>query len=192
MPLGPWSGGILPPVDYFLAPHNDDEALFGAYTLLRHRPHVIVCLRSFNEQRWDPPIFYEDRERETAEACAVLGVEHEQWTVFPDDAPDWHHLGQRLSALRAGHVWAPLPEPGGHPHHNEIGEAAIDIFPNLTLYATYTHARGKTTTGTRVTPEPGWEALKRRAMACYKTQASHPATQAAFSAWALDEYLTHP
>jgi hypothetical protein len=34
-------------VKLLLAPHNDDETLFAAYTCLRERPKVVVILRSF-------------------------------------------------------------------------------------------------------------------------------------------------
>lgn len=173
-----------------LAPHDDDETLFAAYTCIRHRPVVITCLRSFVEASWPDGPTWEEREPESAAACAILGC----WQVhlpYPDDAPPWDEVRAAIASYGpADVVWAPLPEePGGHPHHNAIGEMARELFPGrVAFYSTYRHVLGKTTRGTLVEPEPGWEQVKRRAMACYVTQATHPNTQAAFNEWAIDEY----
>lgn len=173
----------------FLAPHNDDETLFGAYSILRHRPQVIVVLRSFVEATWDPPgPTYEVRELETFAACEILGVSVAQWE-FRDDAPDWPVVEQSLRSLRDTHAFAPWPEPGGHAHHNEIAAIARRVFPKVTWYTTYTHARGRTL-GERVEPEPGWPEIKRRALACYPSQAGHPRTAGGFR-WPIDEYLAY-
>jgi LmbE family N-acetylglucosaminyl deacetylase len=178
-------------VNLFISPHNDDEALFGAYTCLEHRPFVLVVLRSFVEATWPDGPGFAQRELETAASCAVLGCEHDQWT-HEDSAPDWGLIRRNLTTLRPERVWAPLPEEGGHPHHNAIGEMALDLWPQTVFYATYTHKHGKTTTGELVQPRAGWVAIKRAAMDCYESQATHPYTQAAFNEWPIDEYLTTP
>ena len=176
-------------MDIFLSPHNDDEALFGAYTCIKFRPLVVVLLRSFVEATWTPPVHYETREAETEAACAILGCEFEQWT-YPDNDVSWGLIRENLEKLKPKRVWAPLPEDGGHAHHNMIGSMARLIWPQTKFYATYTHANGKTTTGTRVAPEPKWVETKRAAMACYVSQATHPMCAVAFNGWALDEYLS--
>ena len=178
-------------MNLLLSPHNDDETLFAAYTCLRYKPLVFTCLRSFIEADWSNGPTWEVREKETAAACAILGCSYVQSTM-PDKTPDWEALKRELENLeeKPEYVFAPLSEPGGHPHHNAIGEVAREVFPTVYYYSTYTHAGGKTTTGTLVEPEPGWEALKRQAMVCYASQATHPMTQAAFNEWAIDEYLS--
>jgi LmbE family N-acetylglucosaminyl deacetylase len=173
----------------FIAPHNDDEALFGAFTCLRYKPKIITVLRSYVESNWRPAVYFETRERESAAAAKVLGCQYEQWH-FPDNTPDWQEIAGAMSKLAPERVWAPLPEEGGHPHHNAIAEIAATLWPYVVYYATYTHARGKTTTGFRVIPRPGWERRKRAAMACYVSQATHPMCAVAFSEWPIDEYLT--
>jgi LmbE family N-acetylglucosaminyl deacetylase len=178
-------------MDIVLAPHNDDEALFGAYTCLRYRPKVIVVLRSFVEAGWNPPVHYAAREAESASSCHILGCEYEQWT-HPDNRPDWEQVRAAMETLDPERVWAPLPEDGGHPHHNAIGALARELWPQTVFYATYTHRHGKTTTGTLVEPEPGWEKIKREAMRCYVSQATHPQCAVAFNGWAIDEYVTEP
>jgi LmbE family N-acetylglucosaminyl deacetylase len=172
-----------------LSPHNDDETLFAAYTCLRHQPYVIVCLRSFVEETWPNGPTWQQREPETAAACEILGCYVEQ-APYPDNDPPWAELRANLAALSPDVVWAPLPEPGGHPHHNTIGEMARELFPHVVFYSTYTHKWGKTTTGTRVVPTADEQATKRRAMSCYVTQATHPNTQAAFNEWDTSEFLS--
>ena len=177
-------------MDLFLAPHNDDETLFGAYSCLRYHPLVIVCLRSFIEAGWPGGPGYEMRERETAMATEILGCDYVQWDI-PDSAPDWDEARRRLYLLKGiERVWAPLPEDDGHLHHNALASIALQVFPQAKLYATYTYSGGKSTVGELVQPEPGWEELKRRAMSCYVSQAEHPATHLPFDTWAIDEYLT--
>ncbi len=178
-------------MNLFVSPHNDDEALFGAYVCIPHKPLVVVVLRSFVEAGWVDGPGYAERELESEASCKVLGCELEQWT-HEDSNPDWDAVRASMEALEPERVWAPLPEPGGHPHHNVIGEMALELWPQTVFYSTYTHKYGKTTTGDLVTPEPGWEEIKRRAMSCYASQIRHPNTQVAFTGWAIDEYLTTP
>jgi len=125
------------------------------------------------------------------ESCEILGCDYVQWE-HPDNTPDWERVKRDMGMLQPERVWAPLPEPGGHPHHNTIGQMALDLFPQTVFYSTYTHKYGKTTSGELVLPEPGWEQVKRDAMACYVSQANHPNTTAGFTEWAIDEYLTTP
>ena len=132
---------------------------------------------------------YETRELESAAAAKVLGCEYEQWR-FPDNGPEWDEIAGALRKLNPRRVWAPLSEDGGHPHHNSIGSIAGALWPQTVYYATYTHARGKTTTGWKVEAREGWEIIKREAMACYVSQARHPQCAVAFSDWEIDEYLS--
>src|SRR5512142_1546905 len=145
-----------------LAPHNDDEALFCAYQCLRHKPLVIVCLRSFIEATWPGPT-WQQREPETKAATQILGCQYQQ-LPHSDSSPPWKWVRDDLKQLgQPDHVWAPLPEPDGHPHHNAVGEIAYDLFDNLTFYATYTRNNGnaqKSTIGMKVEPEPGWPLIK--------------------------------
>lgn len=164
------------PRDVFLSPHHDDETLFGAYILLAYRPLVVVCFDGAARHG-----SREVRERETAEAMSVLGCE-------------WVKLAEPLSMLLAGmcpsRVWAPLPEPDGNPDHNHVGEVALRACPGrVSLYTTYTSA-GRTV-GVPVPVGPGWPALKRRALACYRSQLALPAIRPHFER-GLDEYLAAP
>ena len=176
----------------FLSPHNDDEVLFGTFTLLRYRPHVVICLRS--ERMGDPsypgnmPVDAKTREFETEIALKTLAIDG--WTQWPitDNAPDPEQLEAFMIGLRDPSgaddwdiVFAPWYEdPDGHPDHNLVGRTAASVFADvpITWYLTYT--RNGRSTGTEVEYELEWIALKHHALACYKSQSAHPATYTHF------------
>jgi LmbE family N-acetylglucosaminyl deacetylase len=140
----------------FLAPHGDDETLFGAFTLLQHKPHVIVCC--------DRGI---TRLAETAAACALLGVTFEQWHDPVDE------LVYVLEERRYDTIYAPKPEVDGDADHNAIGRMVEQRFgASARLYMTHTTA-GKSK-GRPVPYELPWIGLKLRALACYASQYGHP------------------
>lgn len=159
----------------FLAPHNDDETLFGSFTLIRHKPHVIVCTKSKKQSLTIPSITYEMREQETARAMEVLGCTWHNWPTW-DVQPqyDAEAMGCWLEAWsHVERVFAPAIESGGHPHHNLIGRVADQAFGDrVTHYMTYT-AAGKSTSHREVEFEPAWIALKLQALGCYPSQIAH-------------------
>ena len=173
----------------FLAPHNDDETLFGTFTLLRHQPFVVVCLRSFRMADASYPggvkVEYAERAMETAMAMRTLGCLWQQWD-FSDADPNWDHLHVKLEQLRDGRIeWttvhAPEWETGGNDQHNTLAEIALEVFgvERMRSYLTYT-ASGKSRWGMEVSWEPEWIPIKHHALACYKSQAMHPLTRAHF------------
>jgi LmbE family N-acetylglucosaminyl deacetylase len=165
------SSGVL-----FLSPHNDDETLFGAFTLLRERPRVVTVLRSYVQEQRGTGVTYQEREAENAAALEVLGIgEWEQWP-FPDSDPPWNEIRERLASLRPDHVFAPAIERGGHAHHSAIGGLAEALWPGkVTPYTTYT-TRGRTRRGTEVAWEHEWVLLKLKALSCYRSQILVPGT----------------
>jgi LmbE family N-acetylglucosaminyl deacetylase len=159
-----------------LSPHNDDEALFAAFTCVRERPHVIVCLRSAVQERRGYGITAAVREAETDRAMRILGCSWEQWP-YPDDVVDWPAIEARLRDLdvRYGRVYAPAPEAQeGHAHHDTLGYIADRVFgaENVTHYLTY-NAQGRSTSGIPVPIEDAWVELKLMALACYRSQLGH-------------------
>lgn len=145
----------------FLSPHHDDETLFGAFTLLREKPLVVVVYDGGPE-----------REAETAAAMEILGCEVEHWALTPDASAE--EIAPLIRALPSDLMFAPLWEAEGQPQHNTVAEAAAAArsFVGITAYATYTPA-GKTITSNPVAYEPEWVPLKLRALACYPSQAGH-------------------
>lgn len=173
-----------------LAPHNDDEVLFACYTILRHRPDVIVCMGGYGQAGIDMA----ERVRETRDAMVVLG--HEAWRMWPyrDDRPDWGSMRASLQAWEEPDsmwhydtVFAPAVEEGGHEQHNQVGQIALDVFGSEKVigYTTYRRGYGRTIGSVEVDPEDGWTSLKLRAMACYRSQIDLPATRP----WFVDETI---
>lgn len=159
----------------FISPHNDDETLFGAFTLIRERPFVVVCLRSHSQEhthRFD--VTYQEREAETAAAMEILGCEWEQWPFLDTDRIGGE-VAEAIADLsrRFDRCYAPAFEDGGHPQHNRIAEIARDEFgpDRVTPYMTYRiGSNGEKSPGQLVPIEWPWIELKLRALACYRSQ----------------------
>lgn len=157
----------------FLSPHNDDETLFGAFTLLREKPLVVIVFDSFVQpSRGNPGTEWTVRRAESIAACKILGCEVE-FLGFSDgdDHVSADAIRRRINVagLMRQKVFAPAVELGGHAQHNLVA-ASIENGPKVTRYMTYTPA-GKSTSG-HVVPilEPGWIGLKLQALACYGSQ----------------------
>lgn len=171
-----------------LAPHNDDETLFAAYTLMREQPHVIVCIRARDN--------YHRREDETREAVYRLtgAPTYEQWT-HSDRATEWAMLERAIEALAYEYdtIWAPAdcserngwvtgkaPPPGwGVLQHDHIGYLARKVIPaeRLRRYCLYTRWHGRDDRGTLVEPTGQEIARKLDALAQYETQIADETTR---------------
>lgn len=172
-----------------LSPHNDDETLFAAYTCLLYRPRVLVALDGGLKKHYARP---SERAAESAAAMDVLGCEFEH-LGFPCDISEWEPVVERLASEQPDWVWAPLPEPHGHRHHNRLAECAIQVWPgHVSFYTTYScDEKGwphRTVVGEPVGVEDGWEDLKRLALSCYPSQSQKPGTAMHFER-PLDEYV---
>jgi hypothetical protein len=164
------------------APHNDDEALFAAFTILRYRPQVIVCFESSGDYG-DPRV----REAETRAAMAVLGAGAvEQWASVGhlDLAAQMRAYDARVRPTR---VWAPDLRTS-HPDHRAVGTVAVEVFGDrVTTYHTYVDGE-KVRQGRPVDVEVGWAQFKHRALARYDSQLRHPRAHHFFMQ-DLHEYL---
>jgi LmbE family N-acetylglucosaminyl deacetylase len=163
-------------VKLFLSPHNDDETLFGAFTILRERPMVVVCLDSYVQvNRGSQNCNADARRLETIAAMKILNPDRPPvFLGFRDDSIYSLELEDALKQFgQPEMVYAPAIETGGHEQHNLIGALARRVFKNGQHYMTYTKA-GKST-GRPVPYEPEWPLLKLRALACYQSQITHPA-----------------
>ena len=59
----------------FLAPHNDDEALFGSFTIIREKPLVVIITDSWIQpNRGEKGCDAETRWNETKKAMEILGA----------------------------------------------------------------------------------------------------------------------
>lgn len=146
------------------APHSDDETLFGAFTILRYRPRVVICFPSAGDYG-DTAV----REAETRSAMEVLGASAvEQWQGG-DIAALMRAFDARAHPVR---VWAPSRQCS-HKDHRAVANAAREVFGDRVIaYHTYDE-RGKVI-GKPVPFELPWVSQKLRALARYQTQINHP------------------
>lgn len=175
-----------------LSPHHDDESLFASYIALRERPKVVVALNggAGHKHRVDP----ETRIAESAAAMEILGCEFENYG-FSVDTQNWEPIAAILASERdVERVWAPVPEPGGHRHHNRLAAVAIQVFgpDRVSFYSTYRVEEPsgwpiRTSHGYPIETEDDWPALKRDALACYVSQIESSGTRMHFER-PLDEY----
>lgn len=175
-----------------LAPHNDDETLFAAYTVLKHACDVIVVLRGVKDGGTDQANL---RAGESAYACSYLAAgSFRQWH-YSDRAPDWPAIKSAIhDTVAAGYdlVFAPAVELGGHEHHNAIGNLADEVCRELevelTAYMTYVRGRGRSSGSHRVVPGPGYRSRKLAAMSCYLSQIDNPDMLPWFTEWEKEWY----
>lgn len=166
----------------FLAPHNDDEALFGAYTLMRTKPLVIVCTDSYIQpQRGDLGCTAEIRRQETINAMKLLGCP----VVFlgiKDTELTEENLKERLQFLHPDTVYAPAFQ-GGNAQHDIVNKVARELFGrNVEQYTTYTKTELWTKGSWEVEPTEKEKQLKNQALDCYKSQINLAATAPHFLA----------
>lgn len=160
------------------APHCDDEVLFAAFTLLRHRPRVVVCYPSTDD--------YGDtarRREETRRATTMLGCGALECWEGGDLESQMRDFDRRANPTR---VWAPSVATS-HPDHLAVAKAAAVVFGDrLTQYHTYQDGQ-KVRLGTRVPFELEWVSAKLRALSGYHSQIDHPRANQFFT-WDLLEY----
>ena len=192
-----------------LAPHNDDETLFAAYTIQRYQPHVAIVLRP--ERQADLPAEIRatsgTRRSETERAMRHFGylpvgllapwltATWEQWSTSSDIAPKFGEIVDEMRTFdrlhNPDHVWAPAIEEGGHEQHNLVGEAALEVFgaEHVTGYMTYRRGFGRSTSELEVLPRGADDvAAKLHAMAEYRSQIALASTRPWFTDMGLFEF----
>src|SRR5262249_10082060 len=165
----------------FLSPHNDDETLFGAFTIIREKPLVVIVYDSYVQpNRGQIKATAGARRSESVRALKVLGAAPPALLGLRDDSEDGDALRAALQPFGGAQVWAPAVEEEGNRHHNLVGEAAAMLFgSSVCHYMTYT-SRGKSVGSRRVIPHWSWIPLKLRGLGCYQTQLEIPQTRPYF------------
>lgn len=161
-------------MNLFLSPHNDDETLFGAFTIQRVKPLVAVVFDSYVQAQRGNVVTWRQRRNETQNALAELGVGDDvRFLGMRDDVFTTNEIGDLLGQLGSfDRVFAPALELTGHAHHDVVALVADCIWPGrVTHYLTYTRTGGKSISANRVPVESGeWVRRKLRALACYESQ----------------------
>ena len=132
----------------FLSPHNDDECLFAAYTLMREKPLVVIV--TDRDAHLAQGISAEQRREESRRACDLLGVP----VVFlglKDGTLEQQRddLRRRLEPFASQpwtHIYAPAFQ-GGHKDHDALAEVVSSMFSPVSYYATYAPGESYTPAG---------------------------------------------
>lgn len=166
----------------FLAPHNDDESLFGAFTLMREKPLVVVVTDSYIQpNRGDAGCDAETRRQETIDAMALAGCP----VVFlgiKDTELTEALLIERLKSFCPDKVYAPAVQ-GGNVQHDIVGRVAKQLFgKRCEFYTTYTQMDLYTTGKKEVVPTQKEMELKDLMLSCYTSQLTLPSTLPHFNA----------
>ncbi len=159
-------------INLFLAPHNDDEALFGAFTIMRENCHVIICTDSWIQfNRGQADITAEVRWQETCNACYILRCPVLRLGQRDDTVTD-ESLAIALERFVpiANKVYAPAIQHG-NIHHDMVSRVAQQLFGDKVIqYTTYTPTVLHTVGNIEVIPTPEETLIKNRALECYVTQ----------------------
>ncbi len=167
-------------------PHNDDEALFMAYTLMREKPLVLIVTDAYiqtnrgeigcdSETRWD----------ETKKAIDILGC-----SVMRLGVPDTDLFNQEMALSISlqkcfgnfDRVYGPALQ-GGNEHHDIVHRICKRAFGDkLVQYTTYTKEELWTKGDIEVIPNEEEIKLKNLALECYNSQINLPSTRPHFEA----------
>lgn len=150
-----------------LSPHNDDESLFAAYTIMREKPLVIIVTDSDLQEG----VTAQARRQETLRACEILGVAVE-FLGLQDGSLREYDLTQRLLLQNTAnwqHVYAPAIQ-GGHSDHDVVGQVASRLFSSVEYYSTYTGDNYNPFGQHSIIPMQVEINVKNAALACYESQ----------------------
>lgn len=160
-------------------PHNDDEVLFCAYTIMREKPLVVIVTDShIQPNRGEKGCDAETRWSETKEAMKILGAQVIRLGI-PDFSLDYHNLGSFLQKSLDGFdtIYAPAIQEG-NPHHDIVSRACGAVFGDkVKYYSTYAKGEFFTKGNIEIIPTEEEYELKKKAIACYKSQWNLPSTK---------------
>ncbi len=159
----------------FLAPHNDDEALFGAYIIQIHKPVVLVLTDSYIQyERGEMLSLWTARRLETLGAldildpevdCDFLGIKDKEFNQELCEAALEPYTHDDYDV-----VFAPLSNEGGNWMHDVTGQVADKLFPTVRHYSTYTKTREYPAGTIAIPADAAMKAKKLKAIECYKSQ----------------------
>jgi len=164
-------------MNLLLSPHNDDEVLFAAFTIMRVKPLVVIAYDSVLQvQRGNDFAGVQERRQESLDGMTALGVEAPYFLGLSDENVDRDEMCAALLAMSARfgpfeQVFAPIVYPSsGNRHHDLVGEVARDMWSDKVVgYHTYC-SLGKMSSDFPVSHEWWMVRKKLRAMSLYESQ----------------------
>lgn len=166
----------------FISPHNDDETLFGAFTLMREKPLVVIVTDSWIQFNRGESITADQRWEETKKAMVILGCSVIRLGIRDDILDDWHVKDKLSRFIGFDTVYIPAVQ-GGNLQHDLVSKVAKEVFGDrVKQYTTYTATEPCTTGTQEVIPTSEEITLKEKALACYESQIKSPTTALHFQA----------
>lgn len=154
------------PMIILFAPHNDDEALFASYTIMRTKPLVVVVYDGYQHQR-KFGVNIMTRRNESINAMKLLGVEVEFMGLSDDETYDPYELETLFKKYKADKVYCPAI--GKNPQHNLVSNVCTSVFKNTVRYCTYDDdllQKGSV----EIIPTEEERVMKIKALKCYQSQ----------------------
>lgn len=169
-------------MNLLLSPHDDDNALFTAFTCLREHPLVVIVTDSYIQpQRGEVGCEATTRANETQEACKVLGCPVVRLGIR-DDVVTEEAVVKALGRFSGfDTVYAPALQ-GGNPHHDIVSLASSVFNGKVRYYTTYSRQELWTKGTKEIVPTPEEQNLKYKALECYQSQLRLRATRPHFEA----------
>lgn len=146
----------------FLAPHNDDECLFGLDILIEERPLVVIVTHS--TLQGDNGF---ERALESYKAIKDLGLSICYLQIDEDKLTE-EVLAEKLGKFYTTDV-VYIPKQSDNEQHNLVRETAKKIFRNTYEYDNYFNGV--------VSKETKYPDIKKQVLKHYKTQIENPLTK---------------
>ena len=163
----------------FMSPHNDDEALFGAYIIQVYKPLVVILTDSYIQYERGEKMSHKDiRTAESAAAMKILGAEVEFLHIPDKDFNEevctlalQPYVPKMYKPSEFDMIFAPSAIEGGNWMHDITGQVADKLWPGLVHhYSTYTKAREYPEGHTLIWATPEMQSKKLEALKCYQSQ----------------------
>lgn len=155
----------------FIAPHPDDEGLFGSYIIQRTNPIVYIVTDGNSHEHFG--VTAEERRQESIRACKVLGVEVRFLGILETELNEQNlreELNKFIYLRDWGKIFIPALE-GGNPHHDLISRVAGEMAGDRAIYyGTYTKTRLYPAGEMEIIPTDKEKVGKNLALSCYPSQ----------------------
>lgn len=164
-----------------IIPHNDDESLFLAYTLMREKPLILIVTDSYIQFNRGDKITAEQRRQESINAMKILECPL-LFVGLRDDTLNEDKLRVLFkNFIGFDRVYAPAIHENGNPHHNMIGKITKEFF-DITAYTSYSKTNLWINGKTEIKPMDYEIELKNKALDCYISQLNLSSTAPHFAA----------
>lgn len=153
-----------------LSPHNDDESLFLAFTIMREKCPVLIITDSWIQHLRGDPVEADERWAESCASADILGCPIKRLGIRDDCLWEPYLIEALKEYTCFEKVYAPALQ-GGNVHHDIVHRAAKAVWgDNVIEYTTYTKTELYTKGNIEVKPTREEIEIKNNALMCHKSQ----------------------